>query len=152
MEEVNDREEFIRLYNSYRIYNFTTFSDEIVREFLPYIDIGEHFCYGYLSDTIIEEFYDILSEQLGEEIIQNVPPVMNTLKKYTQIIPQFTLNANQEVQDVSYRITVSDVEFFIKIAKKTSVRMSHSRTMFLSHPLTEQKLIGSINTLLFDYN
>ena len=151
-EFMSNRNEFIEKHNSYKLYNFTKLSDDIVREFFPMLQIIEHLCHGNISDEIIDEFRTSIEERVGgRQSLENIIFLRRVLNKYFHIIPTFEANENNLGDSISFQFTTGVNEFKIR-ANPSVVFILNFRKISIIKKLTEDTIIGEINRIIFVAN
>lgn len=149
---ISNREEFIELYNSYKIYSFTKLSDDIIREFFPYLPIEEMLVQGNLSQSIIDEFKTEIEIKVGIGNIEPIIATRNILSKYFYCIPVFELR-HGKAPSITFEFKLYSYMVRFCIAPRMTIRFAHYDAVIISpEDLTERRIIGLINKLLLAYS
>lgn len=148
-EVISNRNEFIKLYNSHKLYSFSKLSDELIREFFPFLPIEEYFCHGNLSQEIVDEFRTQLEQKIGN--LEDISQARRMLGKYFKTIPTLGVNYKTKKTSVSFTFFIKEHHFEFFITPNIYMVLKTQRHISGVKHFTEESIIGAINKLLFEY-
>ena len=169
IEHITCREEFIEKYNNNKIYNYNTFSREIIEEFFPYLSITHIVFSDFITkdETFMDCFREYIDYYIGVEnliCLNKIKKILDTHSlNYIPIKCIEDLSNNESIifsifiknKDLT-KIKFRDYHIEINVAiqkEKVFIRQKTGNVIFINIKDVDSKsLIGGINELLIKNN